>query len=56
MFIKFKILSANYKYKHEKKLLCGIVFQDMEIKVEAGWHKGMGSQKDNGIAVLSILQ
>jgi hypothetical protein len=55
MFIKFKILSANYKYKHEKKLLCGIVFQDMEIKGEAGWHKGMGSQKDNGIAVLTYI-
>jgi hypothetical protein len=25
----------------------------LEIKVEAGWHKGMGSQEDNGTAVLT---
>jgi hypothetical protein len=27
----------------------------MEIKAEAGWHKGMGSQEDNGIAVLTYI-
>jgi hypothetical protein len=27
MFIKFKILSANYKYPTVKKLVCGLVFQ-----------------------------
>jgi hypothetical protein len=27
----------------------------MEIKVEAGWHKGMGSQEDNRTAVLTYI-
>ncbi|OQP47248.1 hypothetical protein A4H97_07010 [Niastella yeongjuensis] len=27
MFIKFKILSANYKFRITKKTACGLVFQ-----------------------------
>jgi len=39
MFIKFKILSANYKYPTLKKLASGIVFQGRKVTVVLGWHK-----------------
>ncbi|OQP48439.1 hypothetical protein A4D02_06920 [Niastella koreensis] len=43
MFIKFKILSANYKYPSIKKTACELVFQGRKLAVVAG-----GTKKEKG--------
>jgi hypothetical protein len=55
MFIKFKILSANYKYQTIKKLVCGLVFQGRKVKVIEGWHK-KGKRRQELSSDIYLLQ